>query len=52
MLLVVKRPRSNQKGNIGGFAEILRARGDLQIKIPDNLTDEEAATLVRDLFLF
>jgi len=29
----------------GGFQEIIRARGDLQIKIPDNLTFEEASTL-------
>ncbi|KAL2159530.1 hypothetical protein VTH06DRAFT_2535 [Thermothelomyces fergusii] len=31
--------------NGGAFAEYIIAKGDLQIKIPDNLTDEEAATL-------
>lgn len=37
---------SNAKGHEdGGFAEVLRARGHVQIKIPDNVTDEEAATL-------
>jgi NADPH:quinone reductase-like Zn-dependent oxidoreductase len=29
----------------GGFAEYVTAKGDLQIKIPDNLSDEDAATL-------
>jgi NADPH:quinone reductase-like Zn-dependent oxidoreductase len=29
----------------GSFAEYIIAKGDLQIKIPDNLSDEEAATL-------
>ncbi|KAK8125754.1 uncharacterized protein PG998_001513 [Apiospora kogelbergensis] len=29
----------------GAFAEYIVAKGDLQIKIPDNLSDEEAATL-------
>lgn len=29
----------------GGFAEYITAKGDLQIKIPDNLSFEEAATL-------
>ncbi len=29
----------------GAFAEYIIAKGDLQIKTPDNLTDEEAATL-------
>lgn len=29
----------------GAFAEYIIVKGDLQIKIPDNLTDEEAATL-------
>ncbi|KAK3292074.1 chaperonin 10-like protein [Chaetomium fimeti] len=29
----------------GGFAEYVTAKGDLQIKIPDHLSDEDAATL-------
>ena len=29
----------------GAFAEYIMVKGDLAIKIPDNLTDEEAATL-------
>jgi NADPH:quinone reductase-like Zn-dependent oxidoreductase len=29
----------------GGFAEYIVAKGDVQIKTPDNVTDEEAATL-------
>ena len=29
----------------GSFAEYLVAKGDVQIKVPDNLSDEEAATL-------
>lgn len=29
----------------GAFAEYIVAKGDLQIKIPHNLSDEEAATL-------
>lgn len=29
----------------GAFAEYIVVKGDVQIKIPDNLTDEEAATL-------
>lgn len=29
----------------GTFAEYIVVKGDLQIKIPDNLSDEEAATL-------
>ena len=28
----------------GAFAEYLTARGDTQLKIPENLTDAEAAT--------
>ncbi|KAL2169181.1 hypothetical protein VTG60DRAFT_6345 [Thermothelomyces hinnuleus] len=31
--------------NGGAFAEYIIAKGDVQIKIPDNLSDEEAATL-------
>lgn len=31
---------------IGTFQEILTAKGDVQIKIPDNLSFEEASTLV------
>jgi NADPH:quinone reductase-like Zn-dependent oxidoreductase len=31
--------------NGGAFAEYIIAKGDLQIKIPDNLSDVEAATL-------
>ena len=29
----------------GVYAEYLIAKGDVQIKVPDNLSDEEAATL-------
>ena len=29
----------------GGFAEYIVAKGDVQIKTPDNITDEDAATL-------
>lgn len=29
----------------GGFAEYIVAKGDVQIKTPDNVSDEEAATL-------
>jgi len=29
----------------GAFGEYCRAKGDIQIKIPDNVSDEEAATL-------
>ena len=29
----------------GTFAEYLVAKGDVQTKVPDNLSDEEAATL-------
>ncbi|KAH8812586.1 chaperonin 10-like protein [Xylogone sp. PMI_703] len=37
---------SNAVGHEDGcFQEIIRARGDLQIKIPDNLSFEEASTL-------
>lgn len=31
---------------VGTFQEILTAKGDIQIKIPDNLSFEEASTLV------
>jgi NADPH:quinone reductase-like Zn-dependent oxidoreductase len=34
---------------IGTFQEILTAKGDVQIKIPDNLSFEEASTLVWNL---
>ena len=29
----------------GGFAEYIVAKGDVQIKTPDNVSDEDAATL-------
>ena len=29
----------------GAFAEHVTAKGDIMIKVPDNLSDEEAATL-------
>jgi NADPH:quinone reductase-like Zn-dependent oxidoreductase len=31
---------------IGTFQEVLTAKGDVQMKIPDNLSFEEASTLV------
>ncbi len=39
-----------QGGNLlweedGAFAEYITAKGDVQIKTPDNLSDEEASTL-------
>ncbi|KAK4146550.1 chaperonin 10-like protein [Dichotomopilus funicola] len=36
---------NNLRPDGGSFAEYIVAKGDLQIKTPDNLSDEEAATL-------
>lgn len=34
----------------GGFADYITVKGDLQIKVPDNLSFEEASTLGIGIF--